>query len=649
MVGACLADHWETWQLWGADAWAVQVLHFGYQVPFRSLPLLSPVLLPLPSYSPSSIRGLALTAAVSDLLAKEAIKLAPPLPGFYSCLFVTPKVTGGWRLVIDLSRLNGFVDVSHFHMETTQTVLQPLREGDWLVSLDLQDAYLQVPVHPSSRRYFRFCVGESVYQFRALCFGLSMAPQVFTHVMAPVSSDHASPGVPDPPVPRRLAGPGFHLTGVCSGEGLPSLALPASWDSGQPSQELLDTPTDSGLSRDNDSDYSFEGFPDPQADPEALSSAPGLSVHPVTSSVRLEAVVGDHVLDVGSGSRLPTAHEVSSAPPQCCWSPSAGRLPCGLGLRLPSGSSVVVRRLSSTGRHASGRVSPRPLSVHRHVGHRLGCLSRRQPSLRLVVSPLFSVFHQSPGASRGVVGSLGFPAFPLGTCCSGVLRQHHRLGVPQETGGTRSTTLNTVAQSVLRFCEEFHITLLPQFIPGKMNVLADSLSCRNQVIGSEWTLCAEAFRQLLHRWPTTIDLFATSLNHRLPVYFSPMVDPQSAGTDAMLQSWDGLQVYAFPPFGLLSRVLAKVRQSHRLELTLIAPFWPQHPWFPDLLELLVEVPSFLPHRRDLLKQPPFHHYHQNLPVLQLTAWHISSDQRAIPVSLRGWLVNLPSVVDAPLW
>ena len=183
MVGACLAVHWETWQAWGADAWVVQVLHFGYQVPFRSLPPLSHVPLPLPSYSPSSIRGLALTAAVSDLLAKEAIELAPPSPGFYSRLFVTPKVTGGWRPVIDLSRLNDFVDVSHFYMETTQTVLQSLREEDWLVSLDLQ-----VPVHPSSCRYLRFCVGESVYQFRALCLGLSTAPQVFTCVMAPVSA-----------------------------------------------------------------------------------------------------------------------------------------------------------------------------------------------------------------------------------------------------------------------------------------------------------------------------------------------------------------------------------------------------------------------------------------------------------------------------
>ena len=57
-----------------------------------------------------------------------------------------------------------------------------------MVSLDLQGAYLQVPVHPSSRHFLRFCVGDSVLQFRALCSGLSTAPQVFTRVMAPISS-----------------------------------------------------------------------------------------------------------------------------------------------------------------------------------------------------------------------------------------------------------------------------------------------------------------------------------------------------------------------------------------------------------------------------------------------------------------------------
>ena len=122
---------------------------------------------------------------------------------------------------------------------------------------------------------------------------------------------------------------------------------------------------------------------------------------------------------------------------------------------------------------------------------------------------------------------------------------------------------------------------------------------------------------------------------------------ESAGTDEMMQSWDGLQVYAFPHFGLLQLVLTKVRQSRGLELTLVAPFWPQHPRFPDLLELLVAVPVFLPRRKDLLRQPHFHRFHQNLPVLRLTAYRISSDLPVRSDSLLQWLANLPAAGALP--
>ena len=141
--------------------------------------------------------------------------------------------------------------------------------------------------------------------------------------------------------------------------------------------------------------------------------------------------------------------------------------------------------------------------------------------------------------------------------------------------------------------------------------------------------------------------FATSKNARLPVYVSPIADPQSAGTDAMMQSWDGLQTYAFPPFGLLHRVMSRVRQSRDLELTLVALFWPQHHWFPNFLELMVAVPMFLPQRKDLLRQPHFHHFHQNLPVLRLTAFRISSDPHEASASLQQWLVNLPAADKLP--
>ena len=157
----------------GADPWVVEVLRSAYR-------------LPIPSYSPSSIKGKALHGEVLFLFDKGLIKLAPPSPGYYSRLFVVWKVTGSWRPVIDLSLLNCFVQPTRLRMDTNQLVLRALRRDDWMFSINLKDAYLQVPVHPDSCRYLRFVENGQVFQFRALCFGLSTAPQVFTRVLAPV-------------------------------------------------------------------------------------------------------------------------------------------------------------------------------------------------------------------------------------------------------------------------------------------------------------------------------------------------------------------------------------------------------------------------------------------------------------------------------
>ena len=70
----------------------------------------------------------------------------------------------------------------------------------------------------------------------------------------------------------------------------------------------------------------------------------------------------------------------------------------------------------------------------------------------------------------------------------------------------------------------------------------------NQVFGSEWTLHQEVFNMLRKRWPVTINLFLSSLNHHCGVYFVPVSYPMAAGPDAVLLSWDVLQAYAFPPF-----------------------------------------------------------------------------------------------------
>ena len=200
--------HWQAWRDRGADPWVVEVLQLGYHIPFTRVPPLSQEPIPMPSYAPMSTKGVALEEITLALITKGAVELAPlPSMGFYSRLFVVWMTSGPWRPVIDLSHLNRFLASSHFKMETIQSILLSVRPGDWMVSIDLE-AYLQVPVHPDSRKYLRFVAFGRVYQFRALCFGLSSAPQVFTRVMAPVSSILHSMGIPRSPT-------SFHHRGFC--------------------------------------------------------------------------------------------------------------------------------------------------------------------------------------------------------------------------------------------------------------------------------------------------------------------------------------------------------------------------------------------------------------------------------------------------
>ena len=172
----------------------------------------------------------------------------------------------------------------------------------------------------------------------------------------------------------------------------------------------------------------------------------------------------------------------------------------------------------------------------------------------------------------------------------------------RRSGGTRSQVLFLKAREILLWVESMQITILPQFIQGSLNTRADLLSRPNLVIGSEWTLHQQVVQDLLHQWLAIIDLFATSLTARLPVFFAPAWEPEATGVDAFLQPWDNLQAYAFPPIAIIRRVLLKLRASHHCDLTLIAPFWPQREWFPDLLELLSDIPIELPKRQDLLRQ-----------------------------------------------
>ena len=83
---------------------------------------------------------------------------------------------------------------------------------------------------------------------------------------------------------------------------------------------------------------------------------------------------------------------------------------------------------------------------------------------------------------------------------------------------------------------------------GCLNVMADLLSRSNQVQSTEWSLHPQVFKQIFQKWFTPhVDLFATHLNHKLPLYVSPIPDPRVWDIDALNINWTNLTAYAYPP------------------------------------------------------------------------------------------------------
>jgi len=625
-VGGRLREFLPAWLELSDDPWVHSIVSQGLRIRFSDR---LPPLLTKPVYQSrytDATRRLALDQVITDYLNKGAISLLdyPPGPGFYSRVFLVPKRSGGYRMVIDLHSLNLFTKVDAFKMESLDSIRQALQIGDWAASIDLSDAYLHVPIHVSSQKYLRFALEGRVFQCLALPFGLSAAPYVFTRMMKTVAACCHKKGLryhvylddslcPAPnatqcriqvqQIERIMTRLGF-LLNYKKSEMTPSqqftflgvefdlrsgLIAPASHRIGA-FQELIrslanqTTATPRTLHRVLGHMESFSRIL-----PGARAAKRELQIQllpmwdylhwdkplPLGKWFLSTVQLWQDVAFLSQKSPLHPPHPTQSLYTDACET--------GWGAHLDS-------------LHISGLWEPELLG--RHINY-----LEMEAVNRAVTA--FSDHMQNQVTLLRTDNT---------TVASYINKE----------GGTHSHDLCRLAVKILRRVWELRGHLIALYIRGESNVLADVLSRKGKIVQTEWTIHQGTLDSVFSGWgKPMIDLFATRLNFRLPLYVSPVEDPQAWSVDALALDWTGLAAYAFPPPVLLPRVLRKVR-SESCSLILLAPNWPAQPWFPLLLSMLVEVPVKLPLRRDLLSQPQSRLVHEKPEVYRLHVWKLSN-------------------------
>ncbi len=234
------------------------------------------------------------------------------------------------------------------------------------------------------------------------------------------------------------------------------------------------------------------------------------------------------------------------------------------------------------------------------IPHRLGSGQEWPPCPRSVERSSSRLAHQQARDAGRVSGSEILSPGPKRSPCVSSHRQHSVVSYINHQGGLRSRHLYRLAHQILVWAQGKLLSLRAVYIPGHLNVGADTLS-RQGLLPGEWMLHTEVVKQIWRVFgQAQVDLFATQRQRNVPSGTLYFIQPP-LGLDAMVQTWPRLRLYAFPPIAMLPGVLERVCRDG-VRLLLVAPFWPGRVWFSDLISLLDGSPWEIPVRRDLLSQ-----------------------------------------------
>lgn len=531
-----------------------------------------------------------ISAEVNRLLAIGAITKCRHEQGeFISNIFARKKQNGRTRVILNLKALNEFLAYEHFKMEHINFVTDLVNYGDYLGSLDLSDAYFAVPIHIDYWKYLKFKWNDNLYCYKVLVFGMSVAPRIFTRICKPVLA--------------RLRGE----YGIRCSIYIDDM--------------ILINKAQNGLRRDIEI-------------ARALLVSLGFTINTEKS------VLKPHTSLVHLGFKIDTLDLTLSIPDRkvaLIENKCNVVLQNHLRIKIRDVASLIGYLISTLEATKWGKLFYRCLerdkvSALKHAKGNFDAYMSISKSATDNINWWLSSEKLIPSSFAYCPTDLeiysdasnnGWGAHALNTeiggqwdtsekeshinwlelkacwlACQSFLKDRSSvhaivwldnacaISYIRNKGGM-IPKLDSLAKDFWLWCKRRNITLTASFIPGKENVIADSKS-RIFHVNTEWELNDESFAMITDRFGLpNIDLFASRLNHKLRRYVSWDPDPSSCWVDAFTLNWSSYQLcYAFPPFNLIGKVLAKTRDNNA-ELVIVVPDWKTQYWYPLLLQLTV--------------------------------------------------------------
>ena len=166
-------------------------LQNGVQIPFQKLP--EQFTFPNPPLGKKEC--CFISSELVKLEASGAIERCDFVPHCVSPIHCVPKKNKEYRLIVNLKHLNSCCEVPKFRYDDINTVLDLVKPGDNIVTVDIKNGFYHIPVHKDCQKYLGIFWNGNYYIWKVLPFGLSASPYFFNKCIRPIVDYLRSKGI----------------------------------------------------------------------------------------------------------------------------------------------------------------------------------------------------------------------------------------------------------------------------------------------------------------------------------------------------------------------------------------------------------------------------------------------------------------------